>query len=155
MGSKWSRVFCIIQGLTVGHMWEGTLSFFWSGFVGGTQGDRLDIPLSLQVWGQKVMKVLFSEELSSRLCANLIHKWRFLSLGLPICLLQLCYSFFLPSYMLSFDTSQLNLSFCCVNDFWFSLLRPIHCLILPVFHECSLSQFPFKDFFYFCLQSIH
>lgn len=44
---------------------ERTLSFFWSGFVGGIPGDRLDIPLSLlHVWGEEVMKVLFSEDIS-------------------------------------------------------------------------------------------
>lgn len=38
---------------------EGALSFLGSGFVGGTQGDGLEIPRRLlHVWGQEDMKVL-------------------------------------------------------------------------------------------------
>lgn len=53
--------------------------------------------------------------------SNLTHKWGFLSLWLPICLLQLGNSFPFPlPPFLSLLHPQLNLSFCCVNDFCFT-----------------------------------
>lgn len=68
------------------------------------------------------MKVLFSEDLSSRMMwMSLTHKWGFISLWLLILFLQLYNSFLLPSYMLSFDTSQFNLSVVSmISDFLFS-----------------------------------
>lgn len=52
--------------------------------------------------------------------SNLTHKWGFLSLWLPFCLLQLGNSFPFPlPPFLSLLYPQLNLFFCCVNDFCF------------------------------------
>lgn len=66
MALKWSRAFCIVQVHSVDPTAGKNTFILLIWLFGGIPGDRLDIPLSLlHVWGEEVMKVLFSEDRSS------------------------------------------------------------------------------------------
>lgn len=106
----------------MGHTAEGTVSFFDLALLEAFKvRDGIFLWVCSMSGARRHEGAFLRGQLSSRMMwTSLTHKWGFLSLGLPVCLLQAQQLFFhLP--MFSFDTSELNLSdVSMISDFLFS-----------------------------------